>query len=101
MKTRDITVIGIMTAISVVISIIESYFTFISDFIPGLKLGLSNIVIIYVLYKYDIFFQVRCIVVSSFPCNKLIYIVYFICNCSDPGRFAFKRVSPSCRNESF
>jgi len=41
MKTRDITVIGIMTAISVVISII-----------PGLKLGLSNIVIIYVLYKY-------------------------------------------------
>ena len=45
MKTRDITVIGIMTAISVVISIIESYFTFISDFIP-------NIVIIYVLYKY-------------------------------------------------
>ena len=52
MKTRDITVIGIMTAICVVISIIESYFTFISDFIPGLKLGLSNIVIIYVLYKY-------------------------------------------------
>ena len=52
MKTRDITVIGIMIAISVVISIIESYFTFISDFIPGLKLGLSNIVIIYVLYKY-------------------------------------------------
>mgnify|MGYP002568919457 FL=1 len=51
MKTRDITVIGIMTAISVVISIIESYFTFISDFIPGSKLGLSNIVIIYVLYK--------------------------------------------------
>ena len=41
-----------MNAISVVISIIESYFTFISDFIPGLKLGLSNIVIIYVLYKY-------------------------------------------------
>ena len=77
MKTRDITVIGIMTAISVVISIIESYFTFISDFIPGLKLGLSNIVIIYVLYKYDIFFQVHCMMVSSFPCNKLIYIVYF------------------------
>lgn len=53
MKTKDITVIGIMTAICVVISIIESYFTFISDFIPGLKLGLSNVVIIYVLYKYN------------------------------------------------
>lgn len=53
MKTRDITVIGIMTAICVVISIIESYFTLISDFIPGLKLGLANIVIVYVLYKYN------------------------------------------------
>lgn len=53
MKTKDITIIGIMTAISIVISIIESYFTFISDFIPGLKLGLSNIVIIFVLYKYN------------------------------------------------
>lgn len=53
MKTKDITIIGIMTSICVVISIIESYFTFISDFIPGLKLGLSNIVIIFVLYKYN------------------------------------------------
>ncbi len=53
MKTRDITVIGIMTAICVVISIIESYFTLISDFIPGLKLGLANVIILFALYKYN------------------------------------------------
>ena len=53
MKTKDITTIGVLTAISVVISIIESYFDFIGSVIPGLKLGLANIVIIFALYKYN------------------------------------------------
>lgn len=53
MKTREITLIAILTAISVVISIIESYFTFLSNIVPGLKLGLANIVVIYTLYKFD------------------------------------------------
>ena len=51
MKTREITKIAILTSICVVISIIESYFTFIGDIIPGLKWGLANIVIIFALYK--------------------------------------------------
>ena len=51
MKTRELTKIAILTSICVVISIIESYFTFIGDIIPGLKLGLANIVIIFALYK--------------------------------------------------
>lgn len=53
MKTKNITIISVLTAISVVISIIESYFTFIGNIIPGLKLGLANIVIIFALYKYN------------------------------------------------
>ena len=53
MKTRDITLIGVLTAISVVISIIESYFDFIGNIIPGLKLGLANIVVLFALYKYN------------------------------------------------
>ena len=53
MKTKDITIIGILTSVSVVISIIESYFTFIGDIVPGLKLGLANIVILFALYKYN------------------------------------------------
>ena len=53
MKTKDITKIAILTSICVVISIIERYFTFIGDIIPGLKLGLANIVIIFTLYEYN------------------------------------------------
>ncbi len=53
MKTKDITTIGVLTAISVVISIIESYFTFIGNVVPGLKLGLANVVVIFALYKYN------------------------------------------------
>ena len=53
MKTKNITVVGMLTAISVVISIVESYFDFIGNIIPGLKLGLANIVIIFALYKYN------------------------------------------------
>lgn len=53
MKTKDITIIAILTSISVVIAIIESYFTIISDYIPGLKLGLANIVVLFALYRYN------------------------------------------------
>ena len=53
MKTKTITMVGTLAAISVVISIIESYFPFIGSVIPGLKLGLANIVVVFVLYKYN------------------------------------------------
>ena len=53
MKTKTITMVGILAAISVVISNIESYFPFIGSVIPGLKLGLANIVVVFVLYKYN------------------------------------------------
>lgn len=53
MKTKNITIIAILTSISVVISIIESYFTFIGSIVPGLKLGLANIVVLFALYKYN------------------------------------------------
>lgn len=49
MKTKDITIISILTAMSVVIGIIESYFTFLGDIIPGLKLGLANVIILFAL----------------------------------------------------
>lgn len=53
MKTKDITIISVLTAMSIVIGIIESYFTPLGDIVPGLKLGLANVIIIFVLYKYD------------------------------------------------
>lgn len=53
MRTRDITIIGILTSVAIVISIIEGYFTFIGNIVPGLKLGLANIVVLFALYKYN------------------------------------------------
>lgn len=42
-----------LTAISVVIAIIESYFAFLNSIVPGLKLGLANVIIVLTLYKYN------------------------------------------------
>lgn len=41
-----------LISLSVVISIIESYIPILNNIIPGLRLGLSNVIIIFVLYKY-------------------------------------------------
>lgn len=52
MDTKKIINISMLLAISVVLSIIESFIPIFSGIIVGVKLGLANIVIIYVLYKY-------------------------------------------------
>ena len=53
MKTKDITTISALTAMSVVIGILESLITPVGDILPGLKLGLANVIIIFALYKYN------------------------------------------------
>lgn len=52
MDTKKIINISMLLAISVVLSIIESFMPIFSGLIVGVKLGLANIVIIYALYKY-------------------------------------------------
>lgn len=52
MEIKKISRLSMLIALSVVIGIIESYIPIFTGIIPGLKLGLSNIVIIYVLYTY-------------------------------------------------
>ena len=42
--------ISMLTALAIVISILESYIPF---FVPGVKLGLSNVVILFVIYIYS------------------------------------------------
>ena len=51
MELRKVSRLSMLIAMSVVISIIESYIPFFSNIIPGLKLGLANIVL-YILEKY-------------------------------------------------
>lgn len=53
MKTKDITIISTLIAMSVVIGLLESIITPLGDILPGLKLGLANVIIIFALYKYN------------------------------------------------
>ena len=45
--------LSMLISLSVVISIIESYIPIFNNIVPGLRLGLSNIIILFVLYKYS------------------------------------------------
>ena len=42
-----------LLSMSIVLSIIESFIPLFNGFIPGLKLGLANIIVLIVLYKYE------------------------------------------------
>ena len=50
MKTKKITLLGIAITLAMIMSYIESLFP-LSFAVPGIKMGLANIVIIFVLYK--------------------------------------------------
>ena len=52
MKTRKIALLGVLTAGAIIISIIESFIPSIG--IPGVKLGLANIVILIILYEIGV-----------------------------------------------
>ncbi|HOO68251.1 MAG TPA: Gx transporter family protein [Bacilli bacterium] len=52
MTTNKIARISMLLAISVVLGLVESYIP-IFNVIPGVKLGLANIVIVYAIYKYS------------------------------------------------
>ena len=52
MRLKKIIRMSMLISLSVVISIIESYIPILNNIIPGLRLGLSNVIIIFVLYKY-------------------------------------------------
>jgi len=52
MELKKLIRMSMLISLSVVISIIESYIPILNNVIPGLRLGLSNIIILFVLYKY-------------------------------------------------
>ena len=43
-----------LLSFSIVLSILESFIPLFNGYIPGLKLGLANIIVLIVLYKYDV-----------------------------------------------
>lgn len=52
MDTKKIITLSMLLAISVVLSIVESFIPLFSGIIVGVKLGLANIIIIFTLYKF-------------------------------------------------
>ena len=53
MNTKQFTRLSLLLALSVVLNLIESVIPLFNGVIPGLKIGLANIVILFVLYEYS------------------------------------------------
>jgi len=53
MNLKKIVRLSMLISLSVVISIIESYIPILNNVVPGLRLGFANIIILFVLYKYN------------------------------------------------
>ena len=53
MELKKLIRMSMLISLSVVICIIESYIPILNNIVPGLRLGLSNIIILFVLYKYS------------------------------------------------
>lgn len=53
MNTKKIAKISMLLSISVVLGLLESMIPIFNGIIPGIKLGLANIVIVYAIYKFS------------------------------------------------
>jgi len=52
MELKKYTRLSLLITLSVILSLIESIIPIFNGYIPGLKLGLANTIVIFVLYKY-------------------------------------------------
>ena len=53
-KTRKVALLGVLTSVALVLSYLEAMLPPISTAVPGIKMGLPNIIIIFVLYKFGL-----------------------------------------------
>lgn len=53
-KTRRIALLGVLTSVALVLSYLEVMLPPISTAVPGIKMGLPNLIIIFVLYKFGL-----------------------------------------------
>ena len=53
-ETRRIALLGVLTSVALVLSYLEVMLPPISTAVPGIKMGLPNIIIIFVLYKFGL-----------------------------------------------
>lgn len=53
MDTKKIAKLSMLLAISVTLGVLDSFIPILSGIIPGIKLGLANIVILFAIYEYS------------------------------------------------
>ena len=54
MEMKKFSRLSLLLGLSVALNIIESFIPFFNGFIPGLKLGLANIVTLFILYEFSL-----------------------------------------------
>ncbi len=54
-KTKKITFLGLCAAVAMILSYVESLLPPLVSAVPGIKMGLANIIIIFILYKFGTF----------------------------------------------
>ena len=82
MGIRKITILGILTAVALTIFMIESALPALAP-IPGIKLGLANIVTLFILLRFKVMdaclaLFVRIILASVFA-GQMVSLLYSIC----------------------
>lgn len=82
MKTKKITMLGLLTTIALTIFMIESALPALAP-IPGIKLGLSNIVTLFILLRFNVkdavlVLIIRIILASVFA-GQMVSFIYSIC----------------------
>ena len=53
-KTKKLTFLALMTTLALVLSFVESLFPPVLAAAPGIKLGLPNVIIIFLLYRFSL-----------------------------------------------
>ena len=92
-----------LLSFSIVLSILESFIPLFNGYIPGLKLGLANIIVLIVLYKYDtkdVFFVsiLRVIVVGLMRTGLFsvnFFFIFFVALFSAVSMILFKKTKLS------
>lgn len=81
MEIRKYTKLSMLLAVAVVLSVIESVIPFMSGVIPGLKIGMANIVILVILYMYTwkeaLYISILRVILVSILSTGLFNIMFF------------------------
>lgn len=65
-KTKKIALLGVLTTLALVLSYLETLLPPLSTVAPGIKIGLPNIVIIFLLYKFGVIEAVTISIIRVF-----------------------------------